>query len=127
MEHELTNPSHAMEQSLTGDQLYSHAANLLLNHNKNSYEVKTSLMAKGVEEKDAVYIIDRLEQQIDDARKKKANKDMLYGALWCIGGTIVTVYSYSAASEGGGRYMVAWGAIIFGGVQFVRGLIASTK
>lgn len=46
---------------------------------------------------------------------------MLYGALWCIGGIVITVVTYSAAS-GGGTYVVAWGAIIFGFIQFVKGL-----
>jgi len=46
---------------------------------------------------------------------------MLVGGLWCFGGTAVTVYTYSAAS-GGGTYVVAWGAIIFGGIQFLKGL-----
>jgi hypothetical protein len=50
-----------------------------------------------------------------------ARKNMLYGALWCIGGIIVTVTTYSAAS-GGGTYIVAWGAILFGGLQFLSGV-----
>ncbi|MBS1794523.1 MAG: hypothetical protein JSS81_11750 [Acidobacteria bacterium] len=45
---------------------------------------------------------------------------MVVGALWAIGGTIATVLSYNAAS-GGGRYFIFWGAIIFGGIDFVRG------
>jgi len=55
---------------------------------------------------------------------EKAKKDMLFGALWCVGGIIVTAATYSAAS-GGGRYVVAWGAIIFGAIQFFRGLAKS--
>jgi hypothetical protein len=61
----------------------------------------------------------------ETARVTKASggKNMLYGALWCIGGIIVTAATYSSAvSSGGGRYFVAWGAIIFGGIQFLQGL-----
>ena len=29
--------------------------------------------------------------------------NMLWGAVWCIGGTTVTVFSYLAAANGGGR------------------------
>lgn len=54
-------------------------------------------------------------------------KDMLVGALWCIGGIVVTALTYSAASEGGGTYVVAWGAILFGGIQFLRGLFRSVS
>ncbi|MES2141232.1 MAG: hypothetical protein V4511_16105 [Bacteroidota bacterium] len=46
--------------------------------------------------------------------KEKAKRDMLFGALWCIGGIIAT-----AAHIG----FIFWGAIIFGGIQFFRGLI----
>jgi hypothetical protein len=31
------------------------------------------------------------------------------------------------AMEGGGTYIVAWGAIIFGAIQFFRGLIQLNK
>jgi hypothetical protein len=48
----------------------------------------------------------------------------LYGGLWCVGGIIVTAVTYSAAS-GGGSYVVAWGAILFGAIQFFRGLTAN--
>ena len=50
-------------------------------------------------------------------------RDMVVGGLWCFGGIAVTAITYASASEGGGRYVMAWGAIIFGGIQFIRGLI----
>jgi len=49
------------------------------------------------------------------------SKNMLIGALWAIGGTLVTVVTYSAAS-GGGTYVVTYGAIAVGGIQFLVGL-----
>jgi hypothetical protein len=60
-------------------------------------------------------------KQLPMITKETAKKNMLYGALWFIGGTVVTVGTLMAAS-GGGSYVVAWGAIIFGGIQFVQGL-----
>lgn len=56
-------------------------------------------------------------------RRAAGSKNMLVGALWCIGGIIVTTVTYSAASNGGGTYFVAWGAILFGGIQFLQGMI----
>lgn len=53
------------------------------------------------------------EQEYISAKKKQAENDMLYGALWCIGGIIAT-----AAHIG----FIFWGAILFGGIQFFRGL-----
>ncbi|KAB1157952.1 hypothetical protein [Flavobacterium luteum] len=55
-------------------------------------------------------------QELISAQKKQAENDMLYGALWCIGGIIAT-----AAHIG----FIFWGAILFGGIQFFRGLINS--
>ena len=61
---------------------------------------------------------------LPEANKAVGQKNMLYGALWCIGGTVVTAVTYSAAtsSPSGGHYWVAWGAIVFGGAQFFKGL-----
>lgn len=56
------------------------------------------------------------------------NQLMIRGALWFIGGTGVTLLSYSAASSGpyGGHYVIAFGAIIFGLAQLFRGLSAAS-
>jgi len=56
-------------------------------------------------------------------------RNMFFGALWFIGGSAVTAYSYEAAAEspGGGTYFFAWGAILFGGIQFVKGLLQFSK
>jgi hypothetical protein len=48
-------------------------------------------------------------------------KDMLFGALWCLGGIIVTAATYGAARPGG-SYIIAWGAILFGAIQCCRGM-----
>jgi hypothetical protein len=49
---------------------------------------------------------------------------MISGALWCGGGCLVTIFTYAAASRGGGGgYVVAWGAIIFGAWQMIQAAI----
>jgi len=53
------------------------------------------------------------EQEYLSAKKKQAKNDMLYGALWCIGGIVAT-----AAHIG----FIFWGAVLFGSIQFFRGL-----
>lgn len=51
-----------------------------------------------------------------------ANKNMLYGALWCLGGTAATAIGYlNASGPQGGHYTLFWGAIIFGALQFIKG------
>lgn len=56
------------------------------------------------------------------SNREVAGKNMLFGAIWCIGGTLVTALTYQAASAGG-HYIIAWGAIVFGAFQFLRGLV----
>jgi hypothetical protein len=54
---------------------------------------------------------------------------MMVGLGWCVGGIVVTVVSYTTAASGpgGGSYIVAWGAILFGGIRFLKGLAASRE
>lgn len=65
-------------------------------------------------------------------RKVLASKNarlMGIGFLWAVGGAIVTAVSYSAASSSptGGRYIVAWGAVLFGIFDIIRGFIGWMK
>jgi hypothetical protein len=61
------------------------------------------------------------------ANKAAARRAMGWGALWCVGGTIVTAVTYSSASESGGTYFVMWGPMLFGGYRFLRGLFLYLK
>jgi len=55
----------------------------------------------------------------------------VFGPIWCIGGIFVTTISYWAAFERGGLYLLAYilsyGAIVFGAVQFFVGLINNSR
>ena len=50
-----------------------------------------------------------------------AAKSLWIGIGLCVIGLVVTIASYNAAS-GGGKYLFAWGPILFGAIYFVRGL-----
>jgi hypothetical protein len=64
--------------------------------------------------------IDELERE---AVREAGRSNMLYGALWFIGGLLVTLATFSfAQGSGGGTYVVAWGAMIGGAIQFFRGV-----
>jgi hypothetical protein len=43
------------------------------------------------------------------------------GALWFAGGGLITAISYASAA-GGGKFFIAWGAVLFGAFQMIRGL-----
>jgi hypothetical protein len=105
--------SNQNEQQEAVTKIYDYAANLLVNENKSESEVEQILIAEGIDAESAKIIVENLSKQIIDAKKERANKDMLYGALWCIGGIIATVADIG---------LIFWGAIVFGGYQFFRGL-----
>ena len=94
-------------------QVYDYAANLLVNGQKSPAEVQQLLTAKGLDDESARAVVANLETQIRDAKKAGAKKDMLHGGLWCAGGLALTL-----AHVG----FIFWGAIIFGGIQFFKGL-----
>jgi hypothetical protein len=89
--------------------------------------IARSLTDRGLDSEAATAVVRQLEQSKSEANKRAGEKNMLFGALWCIGGIAFTALTYrAAANPGGGRFVVAWGAILFGGIQFVRGLIQSS-
>jgi hypothetical protein len=51
-----------------------------------------------------------------------ASHDVLVGAIWFILGIAVTAGTYLAVADTGGTYLICWGAVVFGGLQFLRGL-----
>lgn len=93
---------------------YSYVANLILNENKSAFEATTRLVDLGLSAEIAGLIVENVTIEIQEARHEKARKDMLYGALWLCGGTILTL-----ADVG----FIFWGAILFGGIQFFKGLL----
>ena len=107
-----------MEASQSADQqvsdhLYQYAANHLASGEKSGAEVERLLMLKGLGADDARAMVRELEGPIRSAKNAQAKKDMLHGGLWCVGGVALTM-----AHVG----FVFWGAILFGGIQFFKGL-----
>jgi len=100
------------------NQLYEYTAKLLVEEKKKPSEVKAILVQQGVDNESASIVVDTLEKQINQAKKESGNKDMLYGAMWCIGGIVATVADLG---------YVFWGAIVFGAIQFIKGQLIQTK
>ena len=94
--------------------VYQYAADLLMHQNKNEEEVRQDLIAKGIDSETAGSIVENLQLQVHKVKNESANKDMLWGAVWCIGGIVGTVAQIG---------FVFWGAILFGGVQFIKGVM----
>ncbi|MEX2459548.1 MAG: hypothetical protein WD770_11265 [Actinomycetota bacterium] len=73
--------------------------------------------------------LDRHRAQERAAAARRAFVRMWIGGAVAVIGILVTVITYSAASSGsgGGRYVVAWGAIVFGALAFLQGLVEWRK
>ena len=63
----------------------------------------------------------------NETLRSQGGRNLFFGLLWCMGGIAVTAWTYQSASSLGGRYMVAYGAIIVGAVQAIRGLIQISR
>ena len=53
--------------------------------------------------------------------KRSLNFNMVYGGLACVFGIIATAWGFTHALHGG-SYTIFWGAIVFGGLRFFRGM-----
>jgi hypothetical protein len=92
-------------------------------------EVVRTLVKQGHGEYDAIQFVDHVDTALSQYRQSpegrrimagKYARHMLFGALWAIGGTIVTLWTYNAAGPGE-TYVIAWGAIGFGAIDFLWG------
>ena len=110
-----------IDQQEIVNQIYGFTADMLYNQKKSIEETKAALIENGLRAEDADVVIANLQNQYKQEKREAGNKNMLYGALWCVGGLLVTILTYSAASDGG-TYIVAWGAVIFGAIQFFKGM-----
>lgn len=110
-----------IDQQEIVNQIYGFTADMLYNQKKSIEETKAALIENGLRAEDVDVVIANLQNQYKQEKREAGNKNMLYGALWCVGGLLVTILTYSAASDGG-TYVVAWGAVIFGAIQFFKGL-----
>jgi len=98
-----------------------------LDQNRDAEEIIPLVEEQGFSHDEAVALVSEVvsgRAQVKAYRKalrKAGEKNQLVGGLFFLVGTVVTVGSYAAAA-GGGTYTVAAGAIIFGAIQYFRGL-----
>jgi predicted outer membrane protein len=78
-------------QQNMADQIYDYAATMLFQEKKSEAETKQALMAQGLDANSAATVVNNLQQQLKQIKKGQGNKDMLFGALWCVGGIIATM------------------------------------
>jgi hypothetical protein len=132
------NPDGVAPDSPQGEELF-HYVNECLDKGSTKNEVHKQLIAFG-------YTNDQSEQIVDDAARWRyknshlsphpgtstdggtgGNGTMWFGGLICLVGIVISLGSCLAAGEGGGRYTIAYGAIIWGAIMFFRGMAQSNQ
>ena len=99
-------------------EIYEYAADLMLVKGRSAKRTKELLMEKGLEAKDADIIITDLKEQIKKINNRKAEKDMLNGVLFFLGG-VSTIMIYM----NGRIHLITLGVTAFGIGLFFRGLL----
>jgi len=63
-----------------------------------------------------------------NALQQAGQRNILIGGIVFVIGVVVTAATLAASSgPEGGRYVIAWGAIVFGAIQFFRGLSQTSQ
>ena len=108
--------------------VYEFAASQVVS-GKNKSQVEMALLESGLDAESAKIVTTNVFRMRGDAICAAGKKNMLHGLLWCIGGVLVTAATYqmAASSSNGGTFVVAWGAIVFGGIQFLRGAAQAAR
>ena len=86
--------------------------------------VEEVLRAQGFDAATASAIVNSADRSKNE-RRVAGRRHMISGAIICGVGITVTAITYSGAEHGGG-YVIFWGAIAFGALQFFRGLMQAT-
>ncbi|MCR5645235.1 MAG: hypothetical protein K6F96_02425 [Bacteroidales bacterium] len=106
-------------------------------------DIIRDLVGHGVEEERAHSIVDGLlgagnqtttydpfdESAVydEETAPKSGQHEIIEGGIALAIGLGITIITYKQASSGGGSYVVAWGAILFGAIELIKGLIKSIK
>ena len=108
------------KQELSG--LIQYAA-MELSSNKPHQMVEKLLVSRGASLEIAKTIVKDAQYAVKKVRREKYKKRMTRGLLWTIAGVVITCGTYAFASELGGKFVLFYGAIIFGFIDFIVGLI----
>jgi hypothetical protein len=124
-------PPAAGQPNAAGRPIYAQAFRLL-RAQKPPAQVRAELQAAGIDSATASGIVARVGEAITIMRgayRKAGLKAAGIGAAWCVLGVLVTALTFALASggRGGGTYFVAYGAVLVGIIQGIRGLIVAAR
>jgi hypothetical protein len=88
----------------------------------SSQIVQSFLIKNGLDQEEAEAVISDFYKCNSEENRTAGRRKMYFGGFFFICGTAITVITYCAAAPGG-TYVISWGAIIFGAILFIRGLV----
>lgn len=94
--------------------LVAFAIDLMKNQNLSRLSVVRRIIAMKYSESTAIQVVDLAEQALGKGENTKAVRDIVVGGIFLILGLVLTFANIGA---------IFYGAIIFGGIQCVRGII----
>ena len=94
--------------------LVEYAVSLLGNAGLTTGTVAQKIIDKGHSQDTAFKVIELALAEIKEANKGKAKRDVIVGGIFFVLGTVMTFANIG---------FIFWGAIVFGAVQCIRGII----
>jgi hypothetical protein len=120
-------------QTSISDDLYIQAASEVFRMqemNLNDSQIKKQLKSYGVPQNISEQIIiqstedkDALAKAVYDKLKRRTQNDLIFGTIILVIGLAITIGSFAMDTH----YIIAYGAILVGGVKTLRGLIARSE
>jgi len=115
------------QQPLTGNKAVAYVIDQV-SRGASAVEIRHGLITSGTSEAEADRALDTI---VDHKRSRKSGrsggmaagaKHLMVGGLVCLVGIGITVGSYML-TEPGGYFMLAWGPIVFGGMEAFYGIV----
>lgn len=94
----------------------------LVRQSRTSSDVQHILRENGVPAPIAASWVSQIIEARNAAKRTDGIKNLLVGGGICVAGLTITLITYAAASPGE-TYVVAWGAVLFGGFRGLVGLV----
>jgi hypothetical protein len=85
-------------------------------------QVEAQLITSGVTAPTSHALVGTLQATRRQADRAAGKRTLLLGGLWTVGGLAITLLGQAVANERGGSYLILWGAVIIGALQFLAGL-----
>ncbi len=101
-----------------------------MNTKSRKWVIKELVKKHGLTQEAAEQLINQVQYEIEEYKKspegrremaKQGRNKMISGLIWTVAGLAITIGTFVGASEGG-VFFIAWGAVLWGIVDFFMGL-----